>query len=287
MAATTKLLTVEEAVATLRGLGRQVQRRGRNRWLAQCPAHDDNRPSLSLAPGEQVPLLLKCHAGCSFEEVMAVLRGERPAVPLSGHSGRRQRRRGARSGPVHWYEYRDEAGRLLYQHGRTPEKEFPFRMPGAGRWELQPEVRRVLYRLPALAAAEPGTRVFVVEGEKDADRLAGLGLVATCNDNGAGKWPEGCDHHFRGLHVVVLPDNDGPGKAHGKLVAKRLAPMVASVRIVTLPGLPEKGDVSDWLDAGHTRADLLRQCRPVAAPAQEGREREAAPPITDYVLLAA
>ena len=260
MPAKITLNSADDIITSLRSMGRQVRARGRRRWLAQCPAHDDNHHSLSVAEGDHVPFLVKCHAGCSFEKIIAVLSGQRPPVPLSGKSSSRGHRSRRFAGPVQWYDYRDEEGRLLYQHGRTADKEFPFRMPDARRWGLQPGVRRLLYRLPDLAAAATGTTVFVVEGEKDADRLAGLGLMATCNDSGAGKWPEGCDHHFEGLHVVILPDNDPAGEAHGEMVAARLAEVGASVRVVRLPDLPEKGDVSDWLDAGHRPEDLLLKC---------------------------
>jgi DNA primase len=61
---------------------------------------------------------------------------------------------------------------------------------------------------------------------------------------------------LRSAHVTILPDNDEPGGKHAVLIAKALLPVVASVKVVLLPELPPKGDVSDWLAAGHTRADL-------------------------------
>ena len=247
--------TVKDALAALRQMGRQVKVRRRGRWLAQCPAHDDNVPSLSLRAGERVGVLLHCHAGCAFEDILAVLRGERPPVALSGCSSSKHQCTTTRV--IQWYDYRDEVGRLLYQHGRTRDKEFPFRMPGATTWGLDPGVRRLLYRLPALAAAPAGAWVFVVEGEKDADRLAALSLIATTSDGGAGVWPATYAPYFAGNHVFILPDNDLPGREHGLLVARCLHPVAAGVRVVQLPGLPEAGDVSDWLDQGYDLKALL------------------------------
>ena len=252
--------TIDDALAALRRMGRQVKGRRRGRWLAQCPAHDDNVPSLSLRAGERVGVLLHCHAGCAFEDILAVLRGERPPVALSGCSATATKKRRRADRVIRWYDYRDEAGRLLYQHGRTRDKEFPFRMPGAATWGLNPGVRRLLYRLPALAAAPAGAWVFVVEGEKDADQLTALSLIATTSDGGAGVWPATYAPYFAEKHVFILPDNDPPGHEHGLLVARCLYPVAAGVRVVQLPGLPETGDVSDWLDGGHDLEALLDCC---------------------------
>src|SRR5262249_505248 len=65
------------------------------------------------------------------------------------------------------------------------------------------------------------------------------------------------NEHFAGRHVVLLPDNDDPGREHAADVVRSLADTVASIKIVALPDLPEKGDVSDWIDAGGTRDELL------------------------------
>jgi len=102
--------------------------------------------------------------------------------------------------------------------------------------------------------------VFIVEGEKDADRLWGLELPATTNAGGAGKWR---DAHTAQLveagvkAVVILPDYDEPGRRHVETVARSCHAAGLRVRVLALPGLPEKGDVSDWLDAGHKRPELL------------------------------
>src|SRR5262249_43080748 len=116
----------------------------------------------------------------------------------------------------------------------------------------------VVYRVPALLAADPAAPVLVVEGEKDADRLASQGFVATTNPMGASKWKNRYADWLEGRHVVVIPDNDQAGREHTDKVAKSLSGRAASVKIVELPGLPEKGDVSDFLNAGGT-AERLRE----------------------------
>jgi putative DNA primase/helicase len=96
----------------------------------------------------------------------------------------------------------------------------------------------------------PDATVFLCEGEKDADNLAALGLIATTALGGAGKWRGVYTGYFSGKPVVILPDNDQPGREHAEIVARALYGVASSVRVLALPRLPEKGDVSDWLAAG-------------------------------------
>jgi DNA primase len=103
--------------------------------------------------------------------------------------------------------------------------------------------------------------VFVCEGEKDVDNLRGLGLTATCNSGGAGKWKPEYAEYLKGKSVIILPDNDSPGQQHGQEVARSLCGIAKSVKLVDLPGLPEKGDASDWIAARHKEGknnDVIR-----------------------------
>ena len=155
---------------------------------------------------------------------------------------------------------RDPAlGNVRYQVMRKAPKAFVQRRPdGKGGWVWNMEgVEPLPYRLPELLAA-PDKSVFISEGEKDADRLAKEGLVATCNHGGAGKWRNGLNRWFDDRNVVILPDNDEPGRTHAEDVARKLHGIARRIRLLKLPGLPAKGDVSDWLDAGHTVRELRR-----------------------------
>jgi putative DNA primase/helicase len=105
-----------------------------------------------------------------------------------------------------------------------------------------------------------------VEGEKDADALGGLGLVATTNPHGAGKWRDEYSETLRGAHVVILPDRDEPGRKHADQVARSLWGKASKIKVVELPGDSVK-DVSDWLRAGGTKEQLLK----LVAQAQEWR----------------
>ena len=165
------------------------------------------------------------------------------------------------------YNYADENGVLLFQVVRFEPKDFRQRCPAGDVWSWSVKgIRKVPYRLPDLLAA-PDATVYIVEGEKDVNRLMALGLLATCNAGGAGKWSAELSEFFRGRRVVILPDNDEPGRKHAAKVSAALSGVGAMVRVIHLPGLSEKGDVSDWLDAGGTveKLEALLELPDVAA----------------------
>lgn len=124
--------------------------------------------------------------------------------------------------------------------------------------------------MPELLNADPSDPVFITEGEKDADRLAALGLVSTTNSGGAGKWRPEYSAHFSGRNVIILPDNDEQGNAHARQVVQSLIGVAGSVKTVCPPGLPPKGDVSDWLHASGTLEQLLELVREAPRVETEG-----------------
>ncbi|MCI0458977.1 MAG: hypothetical protein L0Z62_18620 [Gemmataceae bacterium] len=200
-----------------------------------------------------------------------------------GAGGAGESRKASSKPRVVTYDYRDEQGTLLYQVQRFEpgfkgeKKTFRQRRPNGKGWvHSLGNVRRVLYRLPELLAADPSRLVFVCEGEKDVDTLLDLGLVATTNAQGAGKWRPEYSPFLAGRPVVILPDNDRPGREHARQVAEALKNVAASVGILELPGLPEKADVTDWLGLpGNTKESLLQL---VQAPPADGAD--ASPPQT-------
>ena len=248
-----------------------------------CPAHADSNPSLSVTDKDG-KVLVKCHAGCAQSWVIAALK-EKGLWP----SGKANKGAKAKKELIASYEYRDAAGNLLFEvcRFRNPDssKTFSQRRPitgGGSIWGLRageyqcfnnsgdwypvgkkgpnpmaavkkfPATQLVLYRLPELLAADPAVLVYILEGEKDVDRLRALGMVGTCNPMGAGKWRKEYDIHLQGRELILLPDNDQAGRDHAQKIAINLHGVAASVKIVELPALPEKGDFSDWLDAGGT-----------------------------------
>jgi hypothetical protein len=247
-------VTAAELVARLPGA-----RRTPKGWEARCPAHDDKTASLSVGEGADGRVLLKCFAGCTFNAIVSAL-GVRPAdlfPPKPEHAGR------TRGRIVATYDYTDAAGKLRFQVVRCTPKTFRQRRPDpeepdGWRWDMA-GVERVLYRLPdVLKAKAEGRAVFCVEGEKDADALAALGVCATCNPGGAGKWADGYTATLTGARVVILPDKDPAGRRHAALVLRVLTGKARSVRVVELPNRDGHAvkDAADWIGAGGTVEEL-------------------------------
>ena len=233
-------------------------------WQARCPCpdHEDHNPSLSINEGDEGRAVIYCHGGCSFGDVVGALGLKaQDLFPDNGKSrSSAQKRRGSAHGRriVARYPYCSEEGELLFEVVRYDPKDFQQRCPdgqGGWLWKLG-STRRVLYRLPELIKSPPEATVYVVEGERDADRLAGEGLISACASGGAGKWLHTDSSCLKGRPVVVLADNDEPGRRHAQDVASNLYGRAASVRVLVLPGLAEGEDVSDWLEAGGDPEDL-------------------------------
>lgn len=235
-------------------------------FTARCPCtanhkHGDRHNSLKVDEGKDRQALIHCHTGCQPEQIVAALGLEMkdlfpaPEAETVGKNGHAPRKRIVAS-----YDYRDESGAVLYQAVRYEPKTFAQRTPdgrGGWLWEVG-DVRRVLYRTPELAAADPSEWVIVVEGEKDADLLAAVEILATTNAGGAGKWRPEYAEQLRGRRVCIVPDNDDAGEKHAETVARALHGVAADVRILRLPELPPKGDVADWLAAGGSGKELMR-----------------------------
>ena len=249
-------LVMDEILAKLEG----VKPSGDD-WTARCPVaeHDDHRQSLTVAVGEKA-FLFTCHKGCATEHIASALGYTMADLFLDrGNNGNGKRTIDAT------YDYVDEAGQLLFQKVRYAPKDFRQRRPdGSGGWTWKlGDVRRVLYRLSeVVAGVAAGKTVNIPEGEKDADALAELGLVATCNPEGASesgkrsKWRPEYSEFLRGADVVIWRDKDEAGRAHARAVA-------ASVRIVEAA---EGKDVSDHLDAGYTPDEFVATAEAAAEP---------------------
>lgn len=222
---------------------------GNGQYQGRCPAHDDEHASLTFTERDG-KLLVHCQARCSQGAVISALKG-RGLWPTTNGAGHKR--------ITATYDYLDEKRALLYQVVRYEPKGFSQRRPnGNDGWIYSLNgVRRIPYRLPELLAADVKLPVFVVEGEKDADALAKLGLTATTNPGGAGKWRDDYSAALKDRCVVILPDNDEAGGKHAREVAQALLSVAQSVRIVRLPELPPKGDVVDWIAHGGTKEKLI------------------------------
>lgn len=196
--------------------------------MAQCPAHDDGHASLSVGPGSEQPVLLKCHAGCDTSDIIAAAGIDWDEVCEHRDDHRAEGNVWTPSGPAsHVYPYLDEEGRELFQTLRIPlaggGKTFSQRHASPSEksgwaWNLT-GVRRVPYRLPQIIrAVADGQTIVIVEGEKDADRAVADGYAATCCPMGAGKWQTTYGEFLKGAEVIIVADADDAGRAHALAV---------------------------------------------------------------------
>lgn len=245
---------------------------------ARCPFHEDRKASLRL---NLITGFADCFAGCGTWNPVEFAKRTGLPVPESNGNGRTQR-------PAPWpeYIYRLADGTPVFRVLRTPDKQFPQSHWDGSRWQKGltrtdgTKVERLLYRVPELTAAPLDEPVFLTEGEKDVHTLAErLGLTGTTFAGGAGKaglTPAAALQVLQGRKVYVLPDNDEPGRKHAQQVLAMLRK--AGIEASVLAPFPNAKDVSDWVAAGGTRAQLLDLATaPQAAeaqPAQQPKQEE-------------
>jgi len=253
-----------QPVAEFLRLLRGVVENGDGKWKAYCPVHENDGgthdPSLGILDGDDGKVVLKCLA-CDATVAQIV---HAAGSTMSKLFPSRERANGKYKKPngkkIATYEYRNEVGNLIFRAERFEPKHFSQSQPNG-----QGGVVRVPYRLPELIAAPKPSLVFVAEGEKKVEALREWGLIATCNVGGAGKWQKAYSKYLAGHDVIILPDNDplnpdtgkSPGIEHARQVMKFSEEFVKSIRILELPGLPLKGDIVDWKQAGGTLPQLM------------------------------
>jgi hypothetical protein len=220
-------------------------RRAGGGYVMRCPAHEDNRPSLSISErGGKV--LVKCHAGCDQAAVVESLKAkglwDAPQQTVVSRIDRT-------------YDYTDENGVLLYQVCRLIPKDFRQRAPdGKGGWTWSTKgVRKVLYRLREVLE---NPIVFLVEGEKDAETLREWGFTATTASGGAkAAWLPQYTAALKGREVILIPDNDAPGWERAKALYRELDGKVSCLRVFDLPeGIK---DITEWFESGRSEVEFL------------------------------
>ena len=212
-------------------------RRSGSEWMASCPAHKDDTPSLSIADREDGGVLVHCHARCSQDAVIAALcqRGLWSKPTTTGRTIETV------------YQYHDTTGAVAFEVVREDrpngKKNFRQRLPG-GRWQSHPKPRP-LYRLPELSG---GSLVTVYEGEKcvEAARKAWPDQLATTWAGGANADATADWSPLYDRPVLLVADADDPGRACMERVAARLHAASSQVRLA-LPAGTDGTDVADWL----------------------------------------
>jgi putative DNA primase/helicase len=248
-----------------------------NKYRGFCPVHHGTSGdsfSVELIPNDRI--LIKCFGDCDNRAIVKAMGLE--MSDLFADSSSRDRTyqpqpkakpaqvQPLREGSVTWYPYKNDNEELVYRVRREDfpdgtKKIRPYE-PGSDKPTLSDHIRRYPYNLRALKdAKEKDALVFFGEGEKPTQYLIDLDLRATCVAGGADGWKKyrhDYMHHFEGLRVVILPDNDEPGKKFAEQVYQDLKDVCKQVAVVPLPGLKEPGeDVVEWIGKyGHAAEEL-------------------------------
>jgi hypothetical protein len=249
--------------------GKALVSAGHNRIKALCPAHPDDKPSLSLRKDEEKgKIYARCFAGCSFDDIVAALDLTARDFRLKGAPSRNGHGKSPATRPertsrsskddsvgeeVERYAYTDEDGKVLYYNIRFEPKDFRLADKNGKRANLPKNMRWVPYNLPAvLEAIAEGRTVYWVEGERDVKSLKSRGEVGTTNAGGGNRpldpeWAQ----LFEGADVVVVCDRDKTGQTYGRAVARLLINSVNSIRLTQSATPQVKSDVTDHLNAGY------------------------------------
>jgi len=289
---------IEKVVAALEQHGCDPKQNG-NGWSARCPAHDDKRPSLCISEGDDGKALVDCKADCATKAVveavgltMRDLFADAPSTlststkprQTGGKQGFRRRRQDNGNSNGQSFESAEDATAALERSLGKPSAQWTYHDANGDpvgmivRWdkangkEIRPVSRtpdgwiiggmpepRPLYRLPDLADAN---RVYICEGEKAAEAARSIGLTSTTSAHGSQSADKTDCSPLAGNECVILPDNDKAGQQYSDdLVAilRKLTPP-AVVKVLELPGLPDGGDIVEWVEAHDAvETETLRQ----------------------------
>lgn len=220
----------DRVTAALEGAGRLVRYRGEQQAVAQCPAHDDHDPSLSIRHmGQQVNL--HCFVGCDNNDVVDAL-GLTMADLFDDPKGPR-------------YEYRDQLDGIVKSVRRTPDKQFI----QSGKTKVS-----ILYRLPqVIEAVKAGRTIYLVEGEKDVEALETIGAVATTAPMGASNVGKVDMAPLHGATVVAIVDKDAAGQ---KWASKVHDALDGKARSLTFKQAAVGKDAADHLTADRALDEL-------------------------------
>lgn len=245
-------------------------------FMALCPAHNDQNPSLAIKQGSQ-RILLYCHAGCKYQAVIEAL--EERGTSLDPRMTFKRGKRLPDGISSEWdgknyvsrWDYRNADGETVghvvrYESGTGEKEIIPYFKKENGRWKagFAKEIKdnRPLYNLHKICQASDEEEIWIVEGEKCADALVRIGVVATTSPGGSNAPTKTDWATLASCRIVIWPDKDQAGKVYAANVLRMLLdtgdsdPNIDIVDVDQLD-LQDKGDVYDWIEKGHGRTDIL------------------------------
>ena len=244
----------------------QIIRRSRDRAQCKCPAHPDKQASLTVSKGKRCTLL-HCHAGCSLENILAAAglekkdtfyKSENREMHWKRYIENREHRKieatydyvSTVTGAYAFTKIRLEGKKMLF--GMLKDERFEYGLKGRSKKEFN----AIFGSIPRInEAIERNEPIFIPEGEKDVNTLIKKGYAAfSCG--GANDWNKNVSELCKDADVIVLADNDEPGKAVAKRIYDDLKGIARSRKvIVPMPDVP-KADISDYFEAGHSKEEF-------------------------------
>lgn len=228
-------------------------------YEVRCPAHEDAHASLSIGVGSDGRVLLNCHAGCDSSAILHALGLQWSDLFEKSQAGN----------PIRRFKLIDRAGTVVAEHVREDlpgDKKLWWEHGGKRGLNGTPVADLPLYRAPDVES-HPGVPVIVCEGEKAAEALVDLGVLAVATVTGAAATPSDTALSvLDGREVWLWPDNDDVGRAHMARIALRVSP---SPRTIAWPAAPEHGDAADYV-ATHGTAEGIRAMLVETAPTRTG-----------------
>ena len=226
---------------------------------ARCPVHKDDSPSLEVKLQAAGKISIKCFVGCDYKNILDAI-GLKPAIlypPEQQKTGNPLKVLSSKPRIVKKYPYQYANGHPAFYSVRFEPKDFRLtKNVNDRKWSMK-GVKMVPYNLPKVVRAIRNLKPIVfVEGEKDVDNGNELGLTCTTVAGGCGKWRDEYKDYFEGADIICIPDKDEAGKKGMLRIAKKLKDVAKRIRILQLP-VDTKGDLSDWIEAGGDRKQLL------------------------------
>ena len=239
----------------------------------RCPCHNDKKASLSISQGRNNRIILNCHAGCNYKNILSEVGLTEEDLFNDGRTTQEKTWRDKIASRVDRpidavYDYKDATGTYLYSKIRFVGKVIRYAVIDKKNDSFtmeKPKGVYSLYNLPAaIKAIKKGYPVYITEGEKDVDTLKDLGFTAVTAGS-VSDWRSEFAHYFTGARVVILPDNDAPGLELKDKILKSLRAFAHSIKVV-ITSQAEHGDVTDYLEVErHSKEDLKELIKGVDA----------------------
>lgn len=263
-------MTIDQFLSHLQG----VKKHGANQWQALCPAHQDDKPSLSVKDADGT-ILLFCFAGCLPKQILDSL--DLTFRDLWADN------------PEDIYQYRNSKGNLSHEKVKYRDakgnKTFTQRHI-AKDGKLIKDIKgvpRIPYNHPqVIIALKRNDLIVYTEGEKDANTAVMLGYIGTTM-GGAAEWDEDYIRFFQNAQIAVIADKDDAGIKLAQRISGDLIKVSKSVKVVILP---QGKDLTEWVELGHGREHLekLIEGSPELVKPKILSEPEITESISGYIL---